>query len=96
MYISNNLPITNPVNVAFRLPLQKWDKYSIGGLINIINSLEINYRFDELDIDPLLSNGKIRRISSRNIPYSLNLLNTNYERIPTYKELYAIFNFFSP
>jgi hypothetical protein len=93
MYISNNLPLTYPINVFFKLPLSIWDKYSIGGLINIINTLNIKFNFDTIKIPHELSNGKIDVLMSRHIVHFLRLNDTTYDTIPTYKELYSIFNY---
>jgi serine/threonine protein kinase len=92
-YISEDLPPAYPVAVKYRLPLNKWDKYSIGGLVNIILSIKIQYKFDILGIDPKLSMGKITKLNSKNIPYSLNLYDTSYDNIPTYQELENIFTY---
>ena len=75
----------------YNVPLHKWDKYSIGGLINIIESLNIEYKFDLLSIDPNLSMGKIHMLDRKYIIMSLNLYDTSYDDIPTYQELENIF-----
>lgn len=93
MYISNNLELKYPINVFFKLPLSKWDKYSIGGLIDIINTLNIKYNFDTIKIPPELSNGKVDVLMSRHIVHFLKLNDTTYDTIPTYKELYNIFTY---
>lgn len=93
MYISNNLPLRVPLNVFFKLPLYKWDKYSIGGLINIIETLNIKYNFELISIPPELSNGKVKNIGPKHIITYLQLKNTDYDMIPTYKELHNIFTY---
>jgi serine/threonine protein kinase len=75
------------------LPLSKWDKYSIGGLAQIIRSLNIRYNFNTLRIDSNLSNNKITIISSLDMVRSLNLLSKDYNNIPTYTELHTIFSY---
>ena len=81
------------MNVFFKLPLSLWDKYSIGGLINIIDTLNIKFKFDTIKIPLELSNGKIDVLMSRHIIHFLRLNDTTYDTIPTYKELYSIFNY---
>ena len=84
---------TRSLSDVIKLPLKLWDKYSIGGLVDMIDNLNIDYNFDELKLDSSLSNGKIKNVLSRDILYSLKLTSNNYNDIPTYKELYEIFNY---
>lgn len=93
MYISNNLPLQFPINVFFKLPLSHWDKYSIGGLVDIIKNLNIKYNFETIKLPPKLSNGKILVLMSQHIIHYLRLNETTYDTIPTYSELYNIFSY---
>lgn len=92
-YIRGSSPIEFPVNVEYKLPLQQWDKYSIGGLVDIIESLNITYNFSKITLSPGLTNGKIRDLISSNVVDSLKLNSINYKSIPTYKQLYDIFRY---
>ena len=92
-YIKNDLPLKNPINVFYKLPLYQWDKYSIGGLIDIIERLEIQYNFEKIKLPPILSNGKILVLMSQDIIHYLKLNDTTYDTIPTYSELYNIFSY---
>ena len=91
MYISGELPLEYPINVTYKIPLKQWDKYSIGGLIDIIVSLNISYRFDTIIIDQTLTNGKITKLNSRDMIHSLKLNDKSYYAIPTYEEILNIY-----
>jgi hypothetical protein len=93
MYISNNLPLQFPINVFFKLPLSYWDKYSIGGLVNIIKNLNIKYNFETIKLPPKLSNGKVLVLMSQHMIHYLRLNDITYDTIPTYTELYNIFSY---
>jgi len=98
MSVSSTFPPVYLNNVAaypfiphVSIPISYWDKYSIGGLINIIKILDIHFNFDELDIDPKITDGLIPKIWSRDIIYSLRLEDKKYEDIPTYAQLVRLF-----
>jgi len=93
VYISNYEPLQFPINVSFKLPLFYWNKYSIGGLVQIINSLNIEYNFNTILIPNELSNGKVTYLTPDRITDFLRLNDTNYDNIPTYTELYKIFTY---
>jgi hypothetical protein len=93
VYISNYEPLQFPINVSFKLPLFYWNKYSIGGLVQIINSLNIEYNFNTILIPNELSNGKVTYLTPDRITDFLRLNDTNYNNIPTYTELYKIFTY---
>jgi hypothetical protein len=82
-----------PKYINDALPLSKWDKYSIGGLINIIDYLDIKFNFVSIKIPPDLSNGKINTLNVSSIIYDLKLEDYEYDNIPTYEELYNIFDY---
>ena len=73
------------------IPLEQYIKYSVGGLYNIFQVLNIQYTFDTLPIDLLPSNN-ITTLDSKNLGKSLNLTSSNYDSIPTYKDILNVFD----
>ena len=87
--------------------VNQYNKYSIGGLINVIETLNIEFNFNKLekndppyfinisdpDFDEQFGPGKfsIKKIDASNIIISLGLTRTEYELIPTYEQLYKLF-----
>jgi hypothetical protein len=88
-YISNTRQ--NPVVARYLMPIERWDKYSTGGLVDIIKSLQLEFNSHEIIIEPPI--GNISIIHTSNIIESLKLNSLRYEDIPTYGELYDIFKF---
>ena len=87
--------------------VNKYNKYSVGGLINIIETLDIKYNFNILQKNdppyfinishPVLEEqyglGKfsIKKLNAYDMTSSLNLYSNDYELIPTYEQLYNLF-----
>jgi hypothetical protein len=71
------------------IPLDQYIKYSVGGLYNIFQVLNIKYNFDTLPCD-LLKHRNITVLDSKNLGKSLHLLDTNYELIPRYYEIIKV------
>lgn len=73
------------------VPFEQYGKYSIGGLTNIIEVLAIKFTESEIEIPyNLVKLQKIKKIDTRNLNKSFNLLSTNYNDIPEYSEILAI------
>jgi hypothetical protein len=77
--------------------INEYNKYSVGGLINVIENLNIEYNFNKLisenppfiDMnDPMLN---IYKLDGTNICLSLRLYSDTYEFIPTYEQLLNLF-----
>ena len=75
-------------------------KFSVGGLINIINCLDIKFTKVSIKLSEELveelAKRKIKRINTLNLSTSLHLDNTNYDLIPRYSEILEILNFIEP
>jgi hypothetical protein len=82
--------------------INTYTKYSIGGLINIIETLDIKYNFNELQkndppyfifmIHPYYGDDRsITTIYASDIVSSLKLSSKFYDEIPTYEQLYKFF-----
>ena len=86
-YIPEYIKVNN--NTIRSLPLEQYIKYSIGGLYEIIKKLNIKYNFSTVNID---FSDKIKVLDANDMGKSLNLLNKNFDSIPTYDEMITIFN----
>jgi len=73
---------------------EQFVKYSIGGLYNIIQSLNIKFNVPNIDIPLSLSITKrrIRKINTNDLAAALQLNNIDYESIPTYEEIIDLFD----
>jgi hypothetical protein len=65
--------------------LEKYIKYSVGGLYNIFKVLNIQYSFNTIQYN--LNHRNIYVLNSKDIGYSLHLTNPNYDLIPSYYEI---------
>jgi hypothetical protein len=73
------------------VPLDQYIKYSIGGLHNIINVLNIKFNESIIDLPPnLINNQKITKIYANDLGRSLNLTSKDYDDIPKYSEMLVI------
>jgi hypothetical protein len=74
------------------VPLEQYRKYSIGGLHNIMQVLNIEFTEKEIELPvDLVSAQKIKKINTSQLGKSLNLLTKDYNDIPEYSEMLAIF-----
>jgi len=73
------------------IPLYQYIKYSVGGLYNIFQVLDIKYDFDTYPCD-LLSNRGITILDSKDLGKSLHLTNSNYDLIPRFNEIINVLN----
>jgi len=73
------------------IPLEQYLKYSVGGLYNLCRTLNIQYKFDTIEY-PIPNKSGIKILDSKDFGKSLQLLNTNYDLIPTYSEMIHILN----
>lgn len=75
-------------------------KLSVGGLINIINCLDIKFTEKSIKLsDELvgeLAKRKIKRINTENLSTSLHLDSYKYDLIPRYSEILKILDFIEP
>jgi hypothetical protein len=74
-------------------PYELFNMYSVGGLIQVINSLRIKYSIPIIDLPPELQTKNIVSINTSNIGSSLNLDSTNYALIPSYENMLKILDF---
>jgi hypothetical protein len=86
-YIKNG----NRINAV---PVEQYIKYSIGGLNQIIQSLNISFTQKTIKIsENLAPNRKITTLNLNDLGTSLHLTNPNYDLIPTYDEILNILMF---
>lgn len=75
-------------------------KFSVGGLINIINCLEIKFTQTSIKLSEelveKLAKRKIKRINTENLSTSLHLDGLKYDLIPRYSEILKILDFLEP
>ena len=74
-------------------PYEKFNMYSVGGLLQIINWLKIKFSKQIINLPPELQTKNIVSINTNNIYTSLNLDNTNYDLIPSYESMFKIIDF---
>jgi hypothetical protein len=79
------------------IDLKYWDKYSIGGLINIIKELKIEFIFKTYKVkvdDPLYDyiSKELNLDDPEQLISDLNLDASDYDKIPTYTRLLSIFD----
>jgi hypothetical protein len=73
------------------VPVDQYLKYSIGGLNNVINLLNIHFTKKDVNLPSnLVKHPKIKKIETSYLSKSLNLQSKNYDDIPDYDEIIAI------
>jgi hypothetical protein len=76
------------------VPLEQYIKYSIGGLNQIIQLLNISFTQKTIKIsEKLAPNRNITTLNLNDLGTSLHLTNPNYDLIPTYDEILNILMF---
>jgi hypothetical protein len=88
------------ISINYNLNPDTYIKFSVGGLINIIDCLDIKFtkvsiKLSEELIEELAKR-KIKKINTQNLSTSLHLDSTNYDLIPRYSEILKILNFIEP
>ena len=80
-------------NGILSVPIQQYIKYSVGGLDQIIKTLNISYTTQFVKLpSTLATGGKIYVLNLEDLSTSLHLTSKNYDTIPTYSEMLVILN----
>ena len=80
-------------NSILSIPYQKYIKYSVGGLNQIIKTLNISFNTQFVKLPSTVEVvGKIYTLNLQDLSTSLQLTSKNYDKIPTYSEMRIILN----
>lgn len=75
------------------IPIQQYIKYSVGGLDQIIKTLNISYTTQYVELPSTVGvDGKITKLNLQDLSTSLHLTSKSYDIIPTYSEMRIILN----